>query len=674
MKRYIPRYPAISAHADADLKTTAAQDRAGNLHKMTDADGAVITYDEAGNMIAVADPDGVTIRLAYDAQNRLNMVTDAAGNSTTYEYDTCGNRTRVTDANGNATRTEYDRQGRLVRIIDALGHTTSLTYAGAVSVSGRGAGDKLGSLTDANGNTTTFDYDSQGRLVAETDPLGNATRFGYDSGGKVISRTDANGDTISLIYDDFGRLIEKRFPDNSTTIFAYDAKGRLANAANQHISYEMVYDAAGRLLSRTDSSGRTVAYLYDALGNRVQMITPEGRKVSYAYNQVNRLARIDSWAGAFGFAYGSSGRRSALSYPNGIVTSFIFDHLGNLAEILAREGSDKHQLIAAFIYTHDHIGNRLSKTVLDRQHQGIRYEYIYDPVYQLLKSTPVKLEGNGKAAHLAETFTYDPVGNRLAGPKAAWSCLYNQANQLLKDRQFRYQHDANGNLTGKTGSAEICRSRCCSYAYDYDHRLIGVKKEEGGKTTFVSYKYDPFGRRIEKRIEELDSQGKRVEIYNYFYDEEDIILEFRTSSAGGGEKIETTRFLHGPGLDEPLAVGQEDALFFCHTDGLGSITSLTDTTGWIVQSCDYSAFGYPRHQGNLIRQPFAFAGREWDRETGLYFYRARYYDPETGRYLSRDSIGLAGGDENLYRAVENNPVNLTDRVKSSIFCKQRCRN
>jgi RHS repeat-associated protein len=673
MKRYVPRYSGITTQANADLKITAAH-LAGNLNKMTDADGAVITCDEAGNMTAVTDPDGVTIRFAYDAQGRLTMVTDGAGNSTTYDYDARGNRIRVTDANGKTTRTEYDHLGRLVRITDALGQVTSLTYAGAVFVSGRGAGDRLASLTDANGNTTNFAYDSHGRLVAETDPLGNTTRYGYDSGGKTISRTDANGDTVSLIYDDFGRLIEKRFPDDSATIFTYDAKGRMLSAANQHIAYEMVYDAAGRLLSQTDSSGRTVSYRYDVKGNRVQMTTPEGRKVSYAYNQRNRLARIDSWAGTFGFAYGGSGRRSALSYPNGIVTSFIFDQLGNLAEILAREGSDKHELLTAFIYTHDHIGNRLSKTILGCQHHGIRYDFLYDPVYQLLKSTSVKLEGNEEAPNLAETFAYDPVGNRLVGPKRAGTHLYNRANQLLKDRQFRYQYDANGNLTGKCGAADNLRSLFWSYEYDYDNRLLRVNRKEAGKTTVISFKYDPFGRRIEKRIEERDSQGKRVEIYDYVYDNEDIILQFLTRSPGGSNGIETTSFLHGPGLDEPLAIGQPDALFFYHADGLGSITSMTDAGGRIVQTCDYSSFGSPSHRGNRVRQPFAFAGREWDRETGLYFHRARYYDPVTGRYLSKDPLGFAGGDENLYRAVENNPINFVGRAESPVFCTRCCLN
>ena len=118
--------------------------------------------------------------------------------------------------------------------------------------------------------------------------------------------------------------------------------------------------------------------------------------------------------------------------------------------------------------------------------------------------------------------------------------------------------------------------------------------------------------------------------------------------------------MHGPGIDEPLAVEQKGKVYYYHADGLGSIVSLTDSKGRVVESFDYSAFGFMQRQGGEVKQPYAYTGREWDKELGLYYYRARYYDPVIGRFISKDPIGFAGGDENLYRYVANGPVNWMD--------------
>jgi len=168
----------------------------------------------------------------------------------------------------------------------------------------------------------------------------------------------------------------------------------------------------------------------------------------------------------------------------------------------------------------------------------------------------------------------------------------------------------------------------------------------------------PFGRRIEKTVEEIKVHKTKVKTYTYVYDNEDIILEILTNSKG--KKIETSRYLHGPGIDEPLAIEQKGKVYFYHADGLGSIITLSDHKGKVVQSYEYSAFGELKHHGNKVKSSYTYTGREWDKETGLYFYRARYYDPTIGRFISKDPIGFAGGDINLYGYVRNNPVNWID--------------
>ena len=120
------------------------------------------------------------------------------------------------------------------------------------------------------------------------------------------------------------------------------------------------------------------------------------------------------------------------------------------------------------------------------------------------------------------------------------------------------------------------------------------------------------------------------------------------------------RYIHGPGIDEPLSLEKNVRMYYYHADGLGSIIALTDSTGAVVQSYRYDAFGNMIGDTPAVVQPHAYTAREYDPETGLYFYRARYYDPKAGRFLQRDPIGFAGGDVNLYAYVKNNPVNRID--------------
>ncbi len=167
----------------------------------------------------------------------------------------------------------------------------------------------------------------------------------------------------------------------------------------------------------------------------------------------------------------------------------------------------------------------------------------------------------------------------------------------------------------------------------------------------VNYKYDGLGRRIEKEVTETGVTTTT----RYIYDREDILLEI-----DGNTNI-VTRFTHGPGIDEPLIMEKSDKSFFYHADGLGSITELTDTAATVVQSYSYSSFGKIESQLDpAFVQPFMFTSREFDPETGLYFYRTRTYDSSVGRFLQEDPIGLKGGDLNLYPYVRNNPVTFID--------------
>ena len=203
---------------------------------------------------------------------------------------------------------------------------------------------------------------------------------------------------------------------------------------------------------------------------------------------------------------------------------------------------------------------------------------------------------------------------------------FNQANQLLEDANFTYQYDNNGNLNLKTPRV---LGRFTSYEYDAENKL--VRAVTNGTT--ANYKYDGLGRRVEKEVINVGTTVTR-----YVYDNEDILLELN-----GSNQI-VARYSHGPGIDEPLIMEKNAQSFYYHADGLGSITELTNQSATVTQRYTYSSFGKIESQldSNFV-QPFTFTSREFDAETGLYYYRARYYDSGSGRFIQEDPIEFLGG-------------------------------
>jgi RHS repeat-associated protein len=625
--------------------TSFSYDNKGNVISVTDPAGGTTTYtyDGAGNVTSQTDNAGNVTSFAYDSRNRLVKTIDPQGNITSYTYDLSGNKISQTDGNGNTTAYQYSYQGQPIRTIDALGNVTTFSYGSTGCPSCGGGTDKLTSLTDADGNSTNYNYDALGRLFSETDPLGNSTTYSYDPNGRVTAKTDGNGATTTYAYDSLGRLLKKSYPDGTPASFTYDSKGNIITAANQNISYSFVYDAKGDVTSVTDSNGKMVSYSYDAAGNRTKMVSPDGRTIGYSYDSAGRLKSISD-NGTFSLGYDNVGRRSSLTYPNGDITTYSYDSGGRVVNIIQKNASGA--VIASNSYTLDKVGNGLSNATQERS-----ISYRYDPIYRLtqaLSSAPGNSSNStGKGGGISnaaqqqkELYKYDPVGNRLSSDHIA-SYAYNDANQLVQDGGS-YTYDKNGNLAGKVTS-----DGKTTYTWDFENRLTKVTTPDG---TVVTFAYDPLGRRIEKQG---TGNGDTTTIH-YFYDDENILFDYDDTGAVGN------RYTHGPGGDEHLAVATGKDTYFYHADGLGSVTALTDSSGKAVQTYQYDSFGNLKDQKNRVKQPYTYTGREWDKETGLYLMGVRYYDPMEGRFLSKDPISFAGGDVNLYAYVKSNPINYRD--------------
>jgi RHS repeat-associated protein len=621
----------VNSVTDAKNQMTAfTYDLYNNLTSMIDPLGAVtiFAYDAAGNMTTKTDSQGNVTTFTYNSRNQLTSVTDPLGNTTTYTYDANGNKASATDANGNTTYFAYRYNGQVKKITDALGKITTLSYGSSGCPSCGGGVDKLTAVTDAKSNATSFEYDKAGHLIKATDPLGYITPYAYDSNGNLSTKTDANGNTITYSYDAINRLTQKIYPDGSGDAFQYDARGNVTYAGNGYIAYNFTYDSLNRVTSVTDSNSRTIRYTYDVNSNRLSLADPYGSQTQYGYNAANRLSSLQNGHGQITFAFDTLGRRTGLNYPNRLNNTYAFDSAGRLNSIALQDATSS--TITSTSYTYDNAGNRISAT-----------------------TSP---SSSGTANNLSQAqYTYD------------------SGNRLTDDGIYTYSYDNNGNLITKTVKAT---GNITNYSWDAENRLIQVQMPSG---SIVQYKYDPFGRRVEK-----NANGT---ITRYLYDNQNILFDYDQS----GNVLRA--YTHGAGIDEPLMWISGGTTYYYHADALGSISMISSASGTVIQTNVYDAFGSIQ-SGNTLSQPFAFTGREYDSETGLYYYRARYYDPLTGRFISKDPIGLNGGNVNLYGYVDtvwkplnetnlymytrDNPVNLTDPfglygTKNCSYYQQACK-
>jgi RHS repeat-associated protein len=299
---------------------------------------------------------------------------------------------------------------------------------------------------------------------------------------------------------------------------------------------------------------------------------------------------------------------------------------------------------------HDKVGNRKQRTEAVAPEGAVATDYAFDATYQLTQAKT----GAGE-----ENYVYDKVGNRQSGPTvkdtAAAAYDHDAANRMLQGRKFTYAYDARGNQSRKYLSAD--QTKRWEFTWDGENRLREAKLIADAATLrTVTFAYDPFGRRVRKEVQGLAPQVPVPLTTTYTYDGEDIVLQLESD----GTTATTTKYVHGPGIDEPLAMLRGGASTFYHADGLGSVVAVSDGNKSIVARYEYDAFGMVSASDPEFANPYAYTGREWDREIGLYYYRARFYDPMEGRFISRDPIGFAGGDVNVYRYVQNNPINFID--------------
>ena len=599
-------------------------DPSGNLTKIVNALGNVTTlsYDGIGRLTALTDPNGHVASAAYDSLSRLIKVSDPLGNQTQFAYDAVSNLVKVTDAKGNATSYAYDAINNLATVTDALQHVTQYAYD---------PNNNRMKFTNAKGNETSYTFDALNRLNSVTDPLGFVTAYQYDFMGNVIQTTDAKGQTNKFSYDALNRLIGIAYADGKTVAYTFDVNGNRTSMVDMHGTTTYAYDALDRLTAVTHPGGKLVGYAYDAVGNRSTLTYPDGKVTGYSYDSTNRLFHATDWLGrSTGYSYDPAGNLTRTAYPNGASIVFSYDAANRLNKIVNAAALGAPMVMLG--YTLDPVGNRTGMNI-----NGLPIAFGYDALNELT-STQLGL--------LKTSWTYDAVGNRLKeiSPTGAINYTYDAADRLLQAGTRLFTYDANGNETSATASLP---GTPVVYQYDAANRLIAASGYK--PSTFV---YDGDGNRVAQSV----GSGS----YSYI---NDVMASLPVVLQEAGPDGPIT-YEYGLGLIEAFS---PEFNFFYHYDGLGSIIALTNAAGKPAAAYAYDPWG-----NTLLDIPdnvdtknkFRFSGEAFDPGTQLYYLRARYYDANTGRLLTKDTFaGLAEIPQTLnpYTYALNRPTVLTDR-------------
>lgn len=607
----------LASYADPLGNTTHfAYDSFGDVTSVTGPDGNPllgVTYNANGNPTAISEPGGTVLHFTYDGAGHVVSRTDASGALTSYTYDGAGHLIAITDASGGTIRMAYDASGRTSSITDALGSTISYTYDGN--------GDAVGA-TDGRGFSQSFTYDALGQITSATDPLGATASASYSADGRLVSTTDRNGNTTTFTYDADGRVTRTSYAGGDFVAYGYDGFGRPVTIANGSSSIDSTYDAGGRLLTSTTHSSAfgavTMSYTYDAAGNRISATGPDGT-VHYAYDSDGRLAGVtDPNGGAFGFQYDASSQVTRLTRPNGVTDQYSYDLNGKLDQITSSLGGTTVQALSRTLAS--------TGLVASRTDAAGTATFTHDANGRL-----VGVSGPGSAT---QAYAYDAAGNRVSSPESS-SSTFNAADELTAAQNATYTYDANGQRTSKVDS----NGATTRYAYNAHGQLISITFPDG---TSTSYTYDPVGRR-------LSATSTGTPATSYVYDGANMRLEYSGSTLAAS-------YVGTGSPDQTLEMVRGGTPYYYLDDFQGSVTALTDSSGAVKSTYSYDAFGVPTGASSSVTNPFSYTGREYDAKSGLYYDRARYYDPSAGSFISRDPAPSS----NPYPYTMNDPVDFTD--------------
>ncbi|WP_310249210.1 RHS repeat-associated core domain-containing protein [Sphingopyxis sp. BE259] len=575
------------------------------------------TYDAAGNKTkdVLSGTSGAVsvVQYSYDSKNRLECTALRMNPATwtSLPSSACtAATTSTTHGPDRISRNIYDSLGRVTKVESAVGTAVAADeLRTAYTANGR-----VNYVIDAETNRTTYVYDGFDRL--------SQTQYPVTTKGANSSNTS---DYEGLTYDARSSVTQRRLRDSTAIAYSYDDLGRLTGkdlpAGETDTSYG--YDLMSRATGVTQGS-HSLSFVQDALGRMTSQTGPQG---------------------TIGYTYDAASRRLTMSYPGGVLTiNYDYDTAGNVTKIRENGATSGVGVLADYAY--DNLGRRSSVTFGNGSAQSFGYD-----ASQRLQTLTNNLGGSATTHDLTQTFAYNPAGQIASVARSndayAWQAHYNidrayiadGLNRIMNVGSTAFGYDGRGNLTSDGTN---------SFTYTAENLL---KTGPGGATLA----YDPLGR--------LYETVKSPTTTRFEYDGVDLIGEYN-----GGNAVQR-RYVHGPGIDNPIAWYEGSAIDsttrrFLMADERGSVVSITDSAGATVHINAYDEYGIPA-PGNVGR--FGYTGQTWLPELGMWYYKARIYSPTLGRFMQTDPIGYADG-MNWHNYVGSDPVNFTDPMGLREYC------
>jgi RHS repeat-associated protein len=620
----------------------AFEDRSGHVTNYS--------YDEALRQREITTSLGGVTDRTFDALGRIATKTDPAG-TTSYAYDLFNHPVQVTDPDnvpGTNLRIEtfaYDNFGKLITKSGAGEYPMTYSYD---------AVGNLSSMTDANNHQTQWTYTDRNQVATKTYADGASYTYTYDGAGNLQTRQDALSRLTTYTYTPYNLPLTVTYPTDPAITFTYDQQGDPLSMTDGSGVTTWIYDSLGNLASETQAaSHRTLNYSYDAYSNRTgmsvlstfnsQLSTPEST-TTYGYDNAGRLQSIlDSRLPAakpFTYTYAANSNLvSQVTSPTGLKTLKTYDNLGRLVSIAGQQSDNS--TINSFTYSYDAAGQRIQETALDYQQN-----FTYDAQRELTQASKTL---NSQLSTF--NYSYDGIGNRQTVgrvipnvPTATFTFTTNAVNQYTaitktvnsEPTTVNPVYDANGNTTSLQGMTLV---------YDEENRLVEVSDA----TSDSVYTYDGLGRRVETKV---SISGTLTSDTLYVYDGRRVIEELDenyTTLRSYTRGLDLSGSLEGAGgIGGILGItlntepGTLNASYFY--DGNGNVIDLVGDDGSSQAHYQYSPFGDRLSATGSLADinPYQFSSKERDVATGFYYYGQRYYNPGTGRWLSRDPINEEG--------------------------------
>ncbi|MFD3483256.1 RHS repeat-associated core domain-containing protein [Streptomyces sp. NPDC058665] len=609
-----------------------------------DANGYVTRTTELAGTAQARQSGTAVYNGPYDQPTSL---TDPLNNKTTLGYDETGNLRTVTDPENRKTTLTYTPDGQIKTVTDASDAVTEFTYRHGELVSVKDAESRTGAqfldaagrpvvVTDEAGSRTTLTYDALNQTRKITDPLGRSTSLDYDENGNLTKLTDARENSTSWAYDDADRTESVTDPLGAQALFGYDAAGRLTKATSRAgLVATAEYDLLGRAkntkygVNAAGAAESTATYAYDALDLPKTITDTQAGTETFGYDAYDRLKTVTGPTGTVGYDYDAADRRKEMTAA-GTTTVYGYDTSSILTSVTSGGQEVSFGLDAVGREKTANLPGGITRTTtLDKTGviSGIDYTRGASAVGDLTYTRDTRGLQTGLTGSLAS----------VALPAAETGAVFGKDNRVtsLGGRSFTYDADGQLKSDGKR-------------TYDWNARgqLSGLQSATGGPAG--QFSYDPLGIRSGKTL------GGATQ--KYLTDRSNPLVE----QTGSGATAATVSM---SGLDDYLTRTENGATQVYLTDALGSVVGLANADGTVATSYTYDPYGQPTTSGASSTNPYTFTGRESD-GTGLLYYRNRYYDPESGRFISQDPIGYAGGT-NLYQYALSSPTTYTDPTGNS---------